>query len=71
MGCWFGLWGHVLRIVKRFRGGLVFNALRLLYHSTLGLREIKKKITGFGAMASRCDRVICVEVYNLSCGFKV
>jgi len=31
------------RNVKRFRGGLVFEALRLLYHSTLGLRVIKKK----------------------------
>jgi len=31
------------RNVKRFRGGLVFKAHRLLYHSTLGLREIKKK----------------------------
>jgi len=28
---------------QRFRGGLVFKAHRLLYHSTLGLREIKKK----------------------------
>ena len=27
----------------RFRGGLVFMAHRLLYHSTLGLRVIKKK----------------------------
>jgi len=38
--------GHdrpVTRNVKRFRGGLVFKALRLLYHSTLGLRAIKKK----------------------------
>jgi len=26
-----------------FRGGLVFEAHRLLYHSTLGLRVIKKK----------------------------
>ena len=32
-------WAHV----KRFRGGLVFKAHRLLYHSTLGLRLIKKK----------------------------
>jgi len=33
-----------LRIpVKRFRGGCVFKAHRRLYHSTLGLREIKKK----------------------------
>ena len=30
------------RNVKRFRGGLVFKAYRLLYHSTLGLRVIKK-----------------------------
>ena len=28
--------------VKRFRGGLVFKAHRLLYHSTLGLRVIKR-----------------------------
>ena len=31
------------RNVKRFRGGLVPKAHRLLYHSTLGLRVIKKK----------------------------
>ena len=29
--------------MKRSRGGLVFKAHRLLYHSTLGLRVIKKK----------------------------
>jgi len=29
--------------VKRFRGGLVFKAHRWLYHSTLGLRVIKKR----------------------------
>ena len=29
--------------VKRFRGGLVFKAHRLLYHSTLGLRVIRKR----------------------------
>jgi len=29
--------------VKRFRGGLVFKAHRLVYHSTLGSRVIKKK----------------------------
>ena len=28
---------------KRFRSGLVFKAHRLLYHSTLGLRVIKKR----------------------------
>ena len=31
------------RNVKRFRGGLVFEANRLVYHSTLGWRIIKKK----------------------------
>jgi len=29
--------------VQRFRCGLVFKADRLLYHSTLGVRVIKKK----------------------------
>jgi len=29
--------------VKRFRGGLVFKAHRLLYHLTLSWRVIKKK----------------------------
>ena len=33
--------GH--RIVKRFRGGLVFQDHRLLYISTVGLRVIEKK----------------------------
>jgi len=38
------------RSVQRFRGGLVFKAHRLLYHSTLGLSVIKKKkkVRGFG-----------------------
>ena len=31
------------RNVQRFRGGLVFQAHRLLYHSTLGPREKKKR----------------------------
>jgi len=33
-----------LKSVKQVRGGLVFKAHRLLYHSNLGLRVIKKKI---------------------------
>jgi len=33
----------LIRNVKRFRGGLVFKAHRLFYHSTLGSRVIKKK----------------------------
>jgi len=32
------------RNMQRFRGGLVFKAHRPLYHSTLGLRLIKKRI---------------------------
>ena len=38
-------WGQRsgILIVKRFRGGLVFKAHRLVYHSTLGLGVIKKK----------------------------
>ena len=31
------------RNVQRFRGGLVFKAHRLLHHSALGLRVIKKE----------------------------
>jgi len=57
-GCWgLGLGGSCVglmvegaplfqllrRNVIQFRGGLVFKAHRLLYHSTLGLRVIKKK----------------------------
>jgi len=42
--CQFSISEQLLRInVQRFRGGLVFKAHRLLYHSTLGLRVIKKK----------------------------
>jgi hypothetical protein len=43
--------------VKRFRGGLVGKAHRLLYHSTLGWRVIKKRkkkdaIVAMGSPAS-------------------
>ena len=41
--------------VQRFRGGLVFEADRLLYHSTLGSRVIKKRRRGFGE-ANSCPR---------------
>jgi len=44
--CLDGRVGHRMTLlgnVKRFRGGLVFKAHRLLYHSTLGVRVIKKK----------------------------
>jgi hypothetical protein len=39
--------GHVRQLpcrnILQFRGGLVFKALRLWFHSTLGLRVILKK----------------------------
>ena len=38
-----------LQNVRRFRGGLVFKSHGLLYHSTLGLRCIKKKKSTGGA----------------------
>jgi hypothetical protein len=31
------------KVVQRFRGELVLKAHRLVYHPTLGLRELKKK----------------------------
>ena len=43
-GVWiavFRVGGLLYRTVQRFRGGLVFKAHTLLYHSTLGLRVIK------------------------------
>ena len=43
----------LVRNVKRFRGGLVFKKQRLMYHSTLGLRVIKKK----GLVTSASARV--------------
>ena len=40
----FSVYAQLLRRKeKRFRGGLVFQAHRLVYHSTLGLRVIKKR----------------------------
>ena len=48
--------GSLSRNVQRFRGGLVVKAHRLLYHhSTLGLREIKKKKKG---VTTSCHRFI-------------
>ena len=36
--------GLGVMVCERFRGGLVFKAHRLLYHTTLGWRVIKKKM---------------------------
>jgi len=44
--CVEGEEGLLHRNVQRFRGGLVFKAHRLLYHSTLALRVITKKKRG-------------------------
>jgi len=44
--------------VKRFRGGLVFKAHRLVYHSTPGSRVIKKKEED---LRGRVDGVEAVE----------
>jgi len=42
--CWGGgVDGEVMSNVNRFRVGLVFEAHRRVYHSTLGLRVIKKR----------------------------
>ena len=41
--------------MKRFRGGLIFKAQRLVYHSTLGSRAIKKK-KGLGCEGYRAGR---------------
>ena len=42
--------------MQRFRGGLVFKAHRRLYHSTLGLRVIKKKKHGRQLEFQRSDK---------------
>ena len=39
----FRLKGLFRTCIERFRGGLVFKANSLLYHSTLGMTVIKKK----------------------------
>ena len=46
---------------KRFRGGLVLEAYRLVYHSTLGSRVIKKM-----KFLSECIRVSSFDIL-LSC----
>jgi len=67
-----------IRNVQRFRGGLVFKSHRLVYHSTLGLRAIKKKkrrvrVYGF-RFQTRCSpcatRPLCpITAPGLAWGF--
>ena len=54
--------------VQRFRGGLVCKAHRLVYHSTLGLRVIKKKKTCEVWYAADLALVNCLGFENL--GFR-
>jgi hypothetical protein len=42
-GTWFRVKGSGVRGEGEFRGGLIFQAHRLLYHSILGLRVVKKR----------------------------
>ena len=61
--------GVLHRNVQRFRGGLVFKAHRILYHSTLGLRVIKKKkkkVTEPGGVALRM--LTYLTRLSLECG---
>jgi len=48
--------------VKRFRGGLVFKAQRLVYHLTLGLRVIKKKTYGLPTLRHVFEERIFIEL---------
>ena len=52
------------RNVKRFRGWLVFKAQRLLNHSTLGSRAIKKK----GGESDRRGAVLRIESARVKFG---
>ena len=61
------------RHVRRFRGRLVFKAHKLLYHSTLGLRVIKKKkedLRGFDFAASTSS-LSCRGFRDWGLGFRV
>ena len=57
------------RNIQRFRSGLVFKARRLLYHSTLGLRVIKKKKKNVPMACTPCgwnpNRYLTIRVWGL------
>ena len=58
--------------MNRFRGGLVSKAHRLLYHSTLGLRVIKKKKKHVSSMLlTREGRSCAPPGVALVCGVRV
>ena len=47
--------------MKRFRGGLVFKSHRLLYHSTLGSKVIKKRRRSKGAGVGLQGHSSCIR----------
>jgi len=55
--------------VNRFRGGLVFKAHRLVYHSTLGSRVMKRK--KFGMLGRGCMLQLYKKVPVLVPGHEV
>ena len=65
------------RNVQRFRGGLLFKAHRLLYHSTLGIRVIqkKKKVTLSGSriegLGTRFAEGLSDQVYGKETRWKL
>ena len=59
------------RNVNRFRGGLVFKARRLFYHSTLGLRVIKKKKTRAGIAVWEVEQGLKFRNWSRSMGFGI
>ena len=59
------------KVVQRFRSGLIFKAHRLLYHSTLGLRVIKKKTCKATAGCIRHNQQIQDQILVLAFGEKI
>ena len=57
--------------VQRFRGGLLFKAHGLLYHSTLGLRVIKKKKKERTNTSKDSSRTSRADVYYYQDGHHV
>ena len=53
--------------MERFRGGLVFKAHRLLFHSALGSRVIKKKVMVTARDDSGDNRLRAPATYSSSC----
>ena len=50
--------------MERFRGGLVFKAHRLLYHSTLGSRVVKQKEISICSPCTYHSKMLDRPIYN-------